>query len=428
MAAGMVVESGDFYKDIVATDQNARGPTGISQSRRLLDLRGVGDSSWAAGGPAYLWSHIPKPLGTGSFAAASWNVSPERFFTSGHLNYVSFETAVSTECTQIGKPEYYFLTDPEQIRQANEMGFNLFSLANNHAYDCLQGPDFNGKKVSGPLMTASYMQHQASIAQGNGLLWHGTGEDPMSIAEKEFTFNYDVKDQTVTRNVRVAFAGLSLGLVTPGKLLSGADATSWASVEKAIRPLMENFDRSSAQLKILAIHSQDGTEDRAKEQKVFLALKRVAEIFITKHGGQVVFGSGPHTGAGIKVYEKPDGSRGVVFTSLGNFIHPGLLPTPDNYVARVLFDPETLVIKEIHAIPFSTEVEGRNISARIPGTPSLSLCSAENLQRLANVDPTKPATWPKQDCAAPIPSNFPMRIGQMKVRGEAKALWWAAFP
>jgi poly-gamma-glutamate synthesis protein (capsule biosynthesis protein) len=77
----------------------------------------------------------------------------------------------------------------------------------------------------------------------------------------------------------------------------------------------------------------------------------VAESFIHSYNGNIVFGHGPHTKAGVKVVQRNDGRKGVIFTSLGNFLHPGLAPHYDNYVGRAVFDFETRQLRFVQVYP-----------------------------------------------------------------------------
>lgn len=428
----LLVERNSFYRDLIATEGDAATPTALSTSRDQLDLRGVGDSAWAAGGPPSLWRKRPYPINKGSFSATVQKASPEGVFTAGHLNFINFETVIGSQCLQVGTPDFFFLTHPDQFTQAHASGFNLFSLSNNHANDCWKGPTPQGPIQKGPLMTADFLERASQEAKGQGFLWHGTGRDPWSVSQKTFKFAFSSRGKTIIKPVKVVFAALFLGWETKdsngASIVAATVDSSWEVATVAVERLLESFDQTDGDLKILSIHTQDGSGDRVMEREGIIMLKQIATEFILNHKGNTVFGTGPHTGAGIKVFTRPDGSRGVLFTSLGNFIHPGLSSKPDNYMGRALFDPETFQLDEIQVIPFRNRVIGRNIGDYVMGTPTVEYCSPQNFDQIRHSDPLRPATWAaKANCSAPPQSNFKLETGKATLQGQPNNFWWAKF-
>ena len=57
----------------------------------------------------------------------------------------------------------------------------------------------------------------------------------------------------------------------------------------------------------MSVHTE-GFFDRAKDY---------AKDFVEQSNGDIVFQHGPHTWAGVKVYEKSSGGKGVAFHGLG---------------------------------------------------------------------------------------------------------------
>jgi poly-gamma-glutamate synthesis protein (capsule biosynthesis protein) len=82
----------------------------------------------------------------------------------------------------------------------------------------------------------------------------------------------------------------------------------------------------------------------------------VGSEFVRDYRGDLVFGHGPHVWKPPVVVEKRDGTghKGVVFTSLGNFIHPSLKAQARNLIGRALFDPETLALQQVQIVTVST--------------------------------------------------------------------------
>lgn len=73
--------------------------------------------------------------------------------------------------------------------------------------------------------------------------------------------------------------------------------------------------------------------------------------FVEKYGGDIVFGSGPHVWKPVRVVRKENGTgKGVIFESLGNFLHPSLGAQSKNFIGRALFDVETLKDAPFHTV------------------------------------------------------------------------------
>jgi poly-gamma-glutamate synthesis protein (capsule biosynthesis protein) len=77
--------------------------------------------------------------------------------------------------------------------------------------------------------------------------------------------------------------------------------------------------------------------------------------FLQKYGGDIVFGHGPHEWRDVQVVESASGERGVLFQSLGNFLHPELAAQRENIIGRVLLDRETLQVRQVQAVSVATD-------------------------------------------------------------------------
>lgn len=317
-------------------------PLDVTALTDLVDVRGVGDSAWSR-------THQQEPL------EAAWGKALDRFDSSGqayrgHVNYVNWETVVGSRCETFdsvyspGK-SYAFVSRKENLSQAMARGFNLVGLSNNHARDCTS-PD-------GETLTAT----EVATLAGDGRVFHGVGQ---SLAKKN-----DVKVTTIragSRDVRVAFGSIYLG--------------SRRSCERAVcandkRALFENLRAASADLRVVAIHSMD-----AKTQDELVA---AGIEFVKVYGGDVVFGSGPHVWKPVRVVRKSDGKAGVVFESLGNFLHPNLGAQQKNYIGRALFDKESLTLAQVQVLPIQNSGEDvRFSSAPLSSLPmNLKMSSSE---------------------------------------------------
>jgi hypothetical protein len=309
----------------------------------LIDVRGVGDSGWSK-------THEATPI------PATFGNALDRFDRSGEsyradLSFINWETVVGNQCSQFATTyspgrSYAFVSRPENLVQAFERGFNLVGLSNNHSRDCSGSPETNirGEGASAD-MTAK------SIAGLGDLEWltagiAGTGEDDSARARiRTFTIK--------GREVRVAFGSLYTGRPDcPRTACSGDARTLFASLRDA-----------EADLRIVAMHSQGATD---QDQLVRLGID-----FVEKYKGDVVFGHGPHVWKPVRVVKKQGGGKGVIFESLGNFLHPALAAQSRNFIGRALFDTQTLALRQVQLIPVANSgMDARPSSADAMTVPS----------------------------------------------------------
>lgn len=293
------------------------GAISLESSDQFLDIRGVGDSAWsglrAAVAPA------------SQFGAALKKFDPTGKILRGDLNFINWESGVGRKCDSYFNVDYAFLSDPSAIVEAHRHGFNLFGLANNHSEDCRTGRDPQQNSVPGAVST---QRHMKQISDSATLAWHGVGSSRAELI-KPALMDITVK----ARTLKIAFISVAF--------------QSWECVESTceanIQALFENARNLTADLRILSLHSQG--RDGFARGKVW------AEKFVTQYSGDIVFAHGPHTWAGVKALQKNDGSLGIVFHGLGNFLHNQVAPNPDNMIGRVLLDIKTLKPKQIQVIP-----------------------------------------------------------------------------
>ena len=324
-------------------------PLDVNVLTDLVDVRGVGDAAWSR-------THQVEPL------AAEYGKALDRFDASGkayrgHVNYINWETVVGSRCATFdsvftpGK-SYAFVSRKENLAQAMVRGFNLVGLSNNHSRDCTS-PD-------GESMTAEEVSTLADTSHA----FHGVG---LNRAAKN-----DVKVVSLragVRNVRVAFGSLYIGS-------RRACERSVCSNDRRI--LFENLRAASADLRIVAIHSMDS---KTQNELVNAGIE-----FVKVYGGDVVFGSGPHVWKPVRVVRKSSGTTGVVFESLGNFIHPNLAAQQKNYIGRALFDKDTLALTQVQVLPVqNTGTDVRFSSAPLASLPANLKLAASEKGGFANV-------------------------------------------
>jgi len=301
----------------------------------LLDIRGVGDSGWSQ-------THQGTPI------AAEFGKALDRFDATGKaykgdLSFINWETVVGSGCSQFASVytpgrSYAFVSRTENLVQANERGFNLIGLSNNHTRDCLASADTSQRgEIASAAMSSKNIE--------------GLGDRPWLVAGLASTSGDDttrarVRTFTIKgRSVRVAFGSMYMGRPDcPNATCSG---------EKTA--LFESLRDAQADIRILALHSM-GAADQD------IAVKAGME-FVKTYGGDVVFGHGPHVWKPVRVVRKAagfGGGTGVVFESLGNFVHPSLRGQAKNFIGRALYDVRTLKLKQVQVLPIANA--GRDVS------------------------------------------------------------------
>ncbi len=318
-----VSEQDPDYANKVSAPASLRPAVGLEPSNNFIDIRGVGDSAWSG-----LRATEPPPS---RMSATLKAFDPSQRILKGDLNFINWEAGVGTRCNSYFNVDFAFFTRPEAIKEAFEHGFNLFGMANNHSEDCSSGVDPDGQTVAGAVATA---RHMKQFSHQKPMLWQGVG--PKDGLSSPSILTFAIKG----RNVKVIFGSITF--------------QGWECVESTCEPrvtsLLQNMKAASGDLRILSVHSQgSGPFQRGKTW---------SERFIREFSGDIVFASGPHTWAGVKVIPSNSGRTGVVFHGLGNFIHNQVSPNPDNLIGRVLLDKETLQAKQVQVIPVLNNAAG----------------------------------------------------------------------
>lgn len=347
-----VIENNTWYKQSVETIARSEA-TGFDKNRNeLIDIRGVGDTAWTKRTAKSYRANTPLRA---NFEWGLNKTDPEHEILAGDFSFINWESVIGNYCSTIRPSvQYYFLSHPDNIIQAHNFGFNLFSVSNNHSQDCNEGEGVTKKNLHGPLMTKNSMDYFEEV---NDLLWHGAGDQKKSDLFQVKTKTFNIKG----KKVKVAFGTFS---ILSWQILNSASInykskSSQARANKMIR----SFQDVQADLKILAIHTQDSSGHNKNEGSALKLLKKVSEDFINKADGTIVYGQGPHTWAGVKVIEKDNGKRGVIFTSLGNFMHQGVRDHSENYLGRALVSFETMDVKEVQVLPLKNLRNGDRTKA-----------------------------------------------------------------
>ncbi|NJN75309.1 MAG: CapA family protein [Synechococcaceae cyanobacterium RL_1_2] len=322
-----------FQTDLPAQDFSNLTPIPLDRdhllSSNFIDVRGVGDAAIS-----HNYQQPPKidnSLADGvpaNFGKRLDRLDPDGQSYRGDLNFINWETVISNSCQLFrGAPSprsFAFITRPENIAAAYERGFNLMGLANNHSGDC----ERTEGNIIGSQATAYYMS-QLRQELNTEWLWHGVGNfSKQQAVVREFMIK--------GKPVKVAFANIYMGGIC-----------QQVACQVDSEQILNSFDAIAADLKILSMHSWN---EETHQQLVALG-----EKFITKHQGDVVFGHGPHVWKPVTLLDQGNGKKGVMFESLGNFIHPQLLPQGQDFIGRALFDLETLQLAQVQGIPVNVQ-------------------------------------------------------------------------
>jgi poly-gamma-glutamate synthesis protein (capsule biosynthesis protein) len=333
----------------------AAAPLDAAAATSFLDVRGMGDSGWSN-------THESTPIAA-DFGKALDRFDPTGKGYRGDLSFVNWETVVGSGCTKFASVyqpglSYAFVSLPDNLAQANDRGFNLFGLSNNHARDCLASAD---TPLTGEVASAAMSAKNIEALGDRSWLFAGLS----STANENDFAKARVRTFSIKgRQIRVAFGSMYMGRASCPRAACSADK----------RALFESMRDANADLRILSLHSMGPTDQDE-------AVKTGAE-FVKSYNGDVVYGEGPHVWKPIRVVRKDasfGGGTGVVFESLGNFLHPSLGAQAKNFIGRALYDLRTLKLRQVQVLPvanaghdvkWSSSVDGGALQANLKWSPA----------------------------------------------------------
>jgi poly-gamma-glutamate synthesis protein (capsule biosynthesis protein) len=203
----------------------------------------------------------------------------------GDLNFLNLETVVTDRPLQARSKTFAFQTHDTALQHlAQDLGFNLFSLANNHSGDF---------RRDGQIATLAALKLHAPEA-----FYHGLGTSQELLRLREFQMN----------GLTIGFAaiGISSGAPRPEEDQPGQ---FFIRREQDWQAVITAFQQSDADLKILSIH-----EGQEKISEVEGSLKRKLRQARDEAGVNLIVGHHPHVARAI---ERDDAGRLIAY-SLGN--------------------------------------------------------------------------------------------------------------
>jgi poly-gamma-glutamate capsule biosynthesis protein CapA/YwtB (metallophosphatase superfamily) len=236
----------------------------VNLNRTRVDVRPDG---------MYLWGKVvpfDKPL------------KKIKKFINGDVNFCNLETTVmDRNDVKVSDKAYNFKCHPNAVRQLQKIGFNLFSIANNHVKDY-------GKQ--GYVETRKWLD---KLGKEKPLHYAGAGQN---IAEASQPAIFKVQ------GVKVAFGAVSIS--TRAKK-NRAGVASVYTPEPALKALRE----AKADIRILSMHAGKEKDSKPVGQQL-----HVARLAIAKYDVDIVIGHHAHVVQGIERYKD-----GLIMYGLGNF-------------------------------------------------------------------------------------------------------------
>lgn len=222
-----------------------------------------------------------------------WKYFTEKLETmlDGDLNFANIETVVTNNnAIEEQEKRFKFRTHPFAIEHLLNIGFNFFSIANNHAYDF---------KEKGMVET---LKNLKELNQRFPFYYHGVGKRSELLKPKVFT----------VKGYKIAFAAISFvefGYKATEEKIGLLDIRS----QEDYWELVKSFKDTSADLKILSIHN-------GIEGKVTLDTnqKKYYEYAIDNGDVDLIIGHHPHAARPVSLYKNK-----LIFYSLGNYMMLG---------------------------------------------------------------------------------------------------------
>lgn len=211
----------------------------------------------------------------------------EKYISGADVAILNQETIVTDELEPSDYPR--FCSPADLGEHMISMGFNVFSISNNHVLD---------KGEAGLLATLDYWDsHEGIIRYGA----YRNQEDMDNIRAME------------VNGITLAFLGYmehTNGLSLPED--SECRLTYLSELEEVERQV--RLADEMADVVIVSPHYGKETINEQTENQLFVTDK------LFEWGADLIIGTQPHTAQKCEYHEKPDGSRGFVYYCLGNFV------------------------------------------------------------------------------------------------------------
>lgn len=233
--------------------------------------------------------------------------------------------------TELGLSSYPQFNSPQELgEQMIELGFNMFSHANNHVLDAGQR-GFNN--------TIAFWRRQSA-------------EKPVIMAGIAADREDDQLQILQVKDLKIALLAYTYG--TNGLRLPKSSSGIIKYLDDDL--ICQELDKAIAEANIVIVSVHWGQEYQANANN---EQKRLAQL-MADNGADIIIGSHPHVLQGVEMLSTSDGKQVPVFYSLGNFISAQNRPdTMLGGMAKVqmVYDKATgkLSLTELGIIPLVTD-------------------------------------------------------------------------
>jgi Bacterial capsule synthesis protein PGA_cap len=207
----------------------------------------------------------------------------------------NIETVVSARTDMVPNPSSYnFRTRPEAIDALIGRGFNLFSLANNHALDF---------GIEGAVETRTNFHAAATV---HPMAASGIGEARNDLLQPQLL----QRDQTTVALTAIGFISKGRERLRATDTLPGQLSLETNDFDDAVKSL----SRAKADLKVLSIHYGEELVNTISNRD----LLRYRPLLTLVPGTHIIAAHHAHVARAIEVQ-----GDNVIFYGLGNFLHLG---------------------------------------------------------------------------------------------------------
>lgn len=256
----------------------------------------AGDAGFNVSGARVDPKGILKDKKLTSFADALSGVANE---VDGDLAFVNLETVITDRNDILpetkGKGVFHFRSHPAALKALIDAGFNLFSLANNHAYDY------------GALGIEETLYHLAVANAEKAIAFAGIGSD----------FAEAIKPGCVDAGgARIALGAIGIISGDQPQYRAGPNKPGQASYRDRadFEAVVDKLAAFPADYRVLSIHY--GLEGRVEPDE--RQLKDWRGLAAEEKHIDLVVGHHPHVVQGVEL-----NGKSLIFYGLGNFLHPG---------------------------------------------------------------------------------------------------------
>ncbi len=211
------------------------------------------------------------------------------------INFANIETVISDRGDLVPRhKKYNFVTHPNGISHLIKAGFNLFSMANNHAFD------YGAQGIKESLRNLKPLESKGLLAYaGIGANRTDAGKTP--VFEK--------------KGLKVAFGAIGIGANGGGLPRATTKRPGQLSLflKKDQQLLASNFAKSGADLRLLSVHHGPERVIRPSGYEIAMLRNLVAQT-----DADIMIGHHAHVSRGIEIRNGK-----LMVYGLGNFNHQG---------------------------------------------------------------------------------------------------------